>query len=167
MSDGADDEAEAFCRGLYPRLAGALTLHCGDPGVGEELAQEALLRVWQRWSSVRAMASPEGWAFRVGFNLSTSRFRRVLAERRANQRLGVRTEVLSPLHDDLLAVRAAVAELPPRQRAAVVLRYFADLSIDQAAAAMGCAPGTVKSLTSQGVAALRVRLVLIEEVLDA
>jgi RNA polymerase sigma factor (sigma-70 family) len=58
---------------------------------------------------------------------------------------------------DALAVRAAVAALPPRQRAAVVLRYFADLSVDQTAAVLGCAPGTVKSLTSQAIASLRDR----------
>src|SRR3954449_5374681 len=85
---GVDDEdAEAFCRATYARLAGALGLMCGESGVGEELAQEALLRVWERWPSVRAMDSPEAWVFRVGFNLANSRLRRVVAERRANQRV--------------------------------------------------------------------------------
>jgi RNA polymerase sigma factor (sigma-70 family) len=50
-----------------------------------------------------------------------------------------------------------VAGLPPRQRAAVVLRYFADLSVAETAAAMGCAQGTIKALTSQGLGTLRSR----------
>jgi len=61
-------------------------------------------------------------------------------------------------HADRLAVRAAVAGLPDRQRAALVLRYFADLSLADTAEAMGCAPGTVKALTHQALAGLRSRL---------
>jgi DNA-directed RNA polymerase specialized sigma24 family protein len=64
----------------------------------------------------------------------------------------------SPDPDDQLAVRAAVALLPHRQRAALVLRYYADLSVAEVAEALECAPGTVKSLTSKGVAGLRRRL---------
>jgi RNA polymerase sigma factor (sigma-70 family) len=56
-----------------------------------------------------------------------------------------------------VAVRAAVAALPPRQRAAIVLRYFADLSVRVTAAVMGCAEGTVKALTSKAISALRAR----------
>jgi RNA polymerase sigma-70 factor (sigma-E family) len=148
------DEVGTFCRSMHPRLVGALALHCGDRDVAEELAQEALARVWERWSSVRAMASPESWTFRVGFNLAASRFRRAAAERRARSRAGHPDDHV-PDAASAIAVRAAVAALPPRQRAAVVLRYFADLSVDDTAAALGCAPGTVKSLTSQAITALR------------
>lgn len=160
MSRASPDEQEdvtAFCRALHSRLVGALALHCGDAGVGEELAQEALARVWERWSTVREMASPDAWAFRVGFNLSSSRFRRAAAERRARARLpATRREAPDPA--DAIAVRAAVALLPPRQRAAIVLRYFADLSIEDTAAALGCRPGTVKSLSSHAMARLRKHL---------
>jgi RNA polymerase sigma factor (sigma-70 family) len=54
-------------------------------------------------------------------------------------------------------VRAAILELPPRQRQAVVLRYHADLTVEDTAAVMRCAPGTVKALTSQALANLRAR----------
>src|SRR4051812_3813807 len=147
-------EASAFCRELHPRLVGALALHCGDRDVAEELAQETLARVWERWSTVRAMDSPDAWAFRVGFNLATSRFRRAAAERRARARVGP-VDDHQPDTASALAIRAAVAALPPRQRAAVVLRYFADLSVERTAEVLGCAPGTVKSLTSQAIASLR------------
>jgi RNA polymerase sigma-70 factor (ECF subfamily) len=151
MSDASD-----FCRELHPRLVGALALHCGDRDVAQELAQETFARVWERWSSVRTMDSPEAWAFRVGFNLAASRFRRAAAERRARARFGPPAEHV-PDTADALAVRAAVGALPPRQRAAIVLRYFADLPVAQAAEVLGCAPGTVKSLTSQAIATLRDR----------
>ena len=74
------NEVGDFCREMHPRLVGALALHCGDRDVAEELAQETLARVWERWSSVRSMDSPEAWTFRVAFNLSNSRFRRNAAE---------------------------------------------------------------------------------------
>jgi RNA polymerase sigma-70 factor (sigma-E family) len=149
-------DASTFCRELHPRLVGALALHCGDRDVAHELAQETLARVWERWPSVKDKDSPEAWAFRVGFNLASSRFRRRAAERRANARAAMVDDEPADV-TDALAVRAAVAGLPPRQRAAVVLRYFADLSVDQTAAVLGCAPGTVKSLTSQAIASLRDR----------
>jgi len=150
------DDVADFCRALHPRLVGALALHCGDRDVAEELAQETIARVWERWSSVRAMESPDAWAFRVGFNLTTSRFRRRAAEHRARARFGPPSEHV-PDAADALAVREAVGALPPRQRAAIVLRYFADLPVDAAAEVLGCAPGTIKSLTSQAIATLRDR----------
>ena len=150
-------DPEAFCAEVYPRLAASLTLHVGDRHLGEELAQEALLRAVARWRQVQHHPAPVAWAYRVGFNLATSRFRREAAGRRASERLrGRATEIDGgDDHATRIAVREAVAALPPRQRAAVVLRYFADLSVDDTAAALGCAPGTVKSLTHHGLAALR------------
>jgi RNA polymerase sigma-70 factor (ECF subfamily) len=146
-------EVTAFCQRVQPRLLGALTLHCGDPAVAEELTQETLAVVWDKWSRVQMMAAPEAWALRVGFNMANSWLRRRIAERRALRRLGPGDQ-----HHDLpqdSGVRDAVVRLPPRQRTAVVLRYFADLSVEQTADAMGCAPGTVKALTHQGITSLR------------
>ena len=144
----------AFCERLHPRLVGALRLHCGDDQAAQELAQEALARAWERWRSVQAMASPEAWVFRVALNLSTSRGRRLAAERRAHERLDVPRPAAAD-EADRLAVRAAVAALPDRQRAALVLRYYADLPVAEVAVAMRCAEGTVKSLTAKAVANLR------------
>jgi RNA polymerase sigma-70 factor (sigma-E family) len=151
--------AVEFCRRLQPRLLGALALHCGDADLAEELTQETLARVWDRWPRVTAMAAPERYAFRVGFNLANSTFRRRAAERRARMRAVAAADPPGDALDrtDAIAVRAAVAGLPPRQRAAVVLRYFADLSVAETAAAMGCAQGTIKALTSQGLGTLRAR----------
>lgn len=120
------------------------------------------MRAWERWPEVVAADSPVAWVHRVAFNLATSRFRRRAVERRAYRRVAGADATAGP---DLTAVvvRAAVTQLPERQRAALVLRYFADLSIDDSATAMDCAPGTVKALTNQAIASLRSRLHLFEE----
>lgn len=149
MSDGA----VAFCERLRPRLLGVLTLQCGDAGVAEELTQETLAVVWDKWTRVQQMQSPEAWALRVGLNLSKTWIRRKVAERRALRRAD-----RAPIHvllPDRVDVRDGVARLPQRQRAAIVLRFYADLTVTETAQVMGCAPGTVKALTHQGIAALR------------
>lgn len=149
---GPDD----FCRQLHPRLVGSLRLYLGDPSVAEELAQDALVRVIERWPEVSAMAAPEAWTYRVAFNLATSRLRRRMAERRAQQRDGARPAASWNVDvAEVLAVRSAVAALPPRQRQAVVLRFYGDLTLHQVADAMGCRPGTVKAHLHQALARLR------------
>jgi len=152
-------ECEDFVKGLYPRLLGGLSLHCGDQWVAEELTQETLARVWDRWDTVRSGGSREAWAWRVALNLSASWFRRRAAERRANGRVGVTPASEEPSEAaDRLAVREAVAALPARQRAVLVLRYYDDLSVEDTAIALCCAPGTVKSLTHRAISGLRARL---------
>jgi RNA polymerase sigma factor (sigma-70 family) len=152
-----ESDPAAFCRALRPRLSGALGLHCGDADVGEELAQETLLRIWEHWEQVRQLDAPEAWAFRVGFNLATSRFRRRAAERRARSK-DHHVTVAVPDLASALAVRRVVRALPDPQRAVIVLRYFLDLPIADVAAVLGCAPGTVKSLSNNAVRLLREQL---------
>jgi RNA polymerase sigma factor (sigma-70 family) len=150
--DGPTEEATAFCGRVRPRLVGALILYCGDAAVAEELAQDALLRAWTRW---RHIDDPEPWTYRVAFNLARSRFRRLAAERRAHQRVGVDQAYALPDVASAVVLRAAVAQLPDRQRAALVARFYLGLDVAGAAAALSCAPGTVKALTHQAVERLR------------
>lgn len=156
-------EMDAFCRDIWPRLAASFAYYCHDRTVGEEIAQEALARVCARWGHVARLDAPEAWAFRAGLNLARSRGRRKQAEQRALARLRSVAPSAPGSDADAIAVRDAVAALPERQRAAIVLRYFADLSVDQAATAMRCAPGTVKSLTSQAMERLRAALAVDED----
>jgi RNA polymerase sigma factor (sigma-70 family) len=151
-----DEGPEAHCDRIRDRLVGALTLATGDRGVAEELAQEALVRTWQRWAQVARMDSPEAWTFRVGLNLAGSWRRRRAAERRAARRTGP-----APWsHDDpdaaeAATVRAAVAGLPDRQRAVIVARFYLGHDVAGTAALLGCAEGTVKAATSHALANLR------------
>ena len=114
--------------------------------------------MWEHWDRVRRMDAPEAWALRVGMNAIHSVFRRRLVERRVLARVAGReaTGEREPSDDiDAENVRRAVASLPRRQREALVLRYYLDMSVSDTAQQMGCAEGTVKSLTSKAIDALR------------
>ena len=152
-----DEEAWAFCRALRPRLVSALALYCGDRWLAEELAQDTLVRVLERWATVSRTDSPSTWAHRIAFNAADSWFRRRAAERRAVRRFAARRgeEPSDLLDPQVLAVRQAVAALPPRQRQVVVLHFVADLSVQETARTMRCAAGTVKSLTHLALRSLR------------
>jgi RNA polymerase sigma-70 factor (ECF subfamily) len=144
-----------FCDEIRDRLVGSLTIYCGDRHVAEELAQDALVRAWERWDTVGQMASPEAWTYRTAFNLASTWHRRRSAERRARRRLDARpADAPTDLGADE-AVRDAVLRLPPRQRAVITCRFFLDLSVDDTAALLECAPGTVKAATHQALNALR------------
>lgn len=151
----ADDGFDAFCEAQWPRLVAALDLYCGNLSVAEDLAQDALIRVHARWRRVRHMQSPGGFAHRVAINLANSRWRRLGAEQRAYDRL---LDAPRPAPDptDGVAVRQAVAQLPERQRAAVVLRYLVGMSADQTGEVLGISAGAVRALTHRAVEQLRV-----------
>lgn len=146
------------CRREHLRLVGLLALYTGDRAVGEDLAQEALARLHHHWPRVRTMASPHAWLSTVGINLARSWWRRRYAEQRANRYHSATRAAAGPEAAEVLAVRDAVSALPPRQRAALVLRYYGDLSVAETAQALGCAEGTVKSLTHKAIATLRTTL---------
>lgn len=126
-----------FYRREYPRLAVLATAVSGDPGWGEDLAQEALARAGQRWDRIAAYDNPGTWVRRVTINLATSRRRRLRSEARALLRLGPPDPVPGvALHGDP-AVWAAVADLPPRQRAVITLHYLEDRSVADIADTLG------------------------------
>jgi RNA polymerase sigma-70 factor (ECF subfamily) len=150
-------EVDDFCRREYPRLYGTLRLYCGDVSLAEELAQEAFARAVRHWDKVATMAAPGAWVHRVALNLANSRFRRSAAERRALARARGGDSFEGPDSPTLIAVRQAVAALPPRQREVVILRFFHDLSVRATAERMACAEGTVKSLLADAIRSLRAR----------
>ncbi len=153
-----DPELSRFCEAQHPKLVGILELYVNDAGIAEELAQEALVRLCQHWPRVQQMDSPAGWLIAVAMNLGRSWWRRRYAERRAHQRHGPPTAHSTPPDvETALVLRDALADLTPRQRQAVILRYFGDLSVTEASIIMGCAEGTVRSLTAKGIASLRAR----------
>jgi RNA polymerase sigma-70 factor (ECF subfamily) len=156
VCDDAGDSLSAFYQAEYPRLVGALTLYCGDRELATELAQEAMARAWRLWPRVRKFNSPAGWVHRVGINLANSAYRRAIVRRRFQDAHPAGDEgVAAPDIGTALALRAAVAALPQRQRTALVLRYFVDLPVDQVADIMRCRPGTVRALTTQAINSLR------------
>lgn len=166
--DQIDPDLAQMCRAEHARLVGLLALYVGDRGIAEDLAQETLVRLHQNWPRVRTMASPHAWVAKVGLNLARSWWRRRYAEHRANRRIaaGGAASRVGPEPADVLTVRAAVADLPPRQRAALVLRYYAGLSVEEAATVLGCATGTVKSLTHSAINSLRLSLDDVDDMVE-
>jgi RNA polymerase sigma-70 factor (sigma-E family) len=128
----------------------------GDWASAEDLVQGALLRVWPRWSRISATGQEDAYVRKVMLNLYLSGRRRRWSHEAPTADL---PEVLSlDSYADVdvrVALTRAVAALPPRQRAVVVLRFVEDLSESQTADALGCARGTVKSQTSKALATLR------------
>ena len=153
------DAVTEFCRREHPRLVASLTLYTSSSDLARELAQEALARTFGDWRRVSELRSPGAWTHRVAINLANSSLRRRRYERAARARAAAR---VANRHEDpdltvATVLRTAVAALPQRQREAVVLRFLLDHSVDTTAEIMRCARGTVRALTSQGIAALRER----------
>lgn len=157
VADAAEAQ-RAFVAREHGRLVGALQLYTGDRELAYELAQEALARACRDWRKVAAMAAPGAWVYRVALNLANSHFRRRRTERRAQARLARERPRDDADPGDAVAVRTAVAGLAKRQCQAVVLRYYAGLSVAETAAAMSCREGTVRALTAQGLQRLRTQL---------
>ncbi|MDQ1699722.1 MAG: hypothetical protein QOG34_1585 [Frankiaceae bacterium] len=142
-------------------LRTAVLLCSGDVHAGEDLLQNALLKVAMRWRAARD--NPIAYTRAALVNLAHDRHRR-LRRRPAEAPLSATVDTL-PAHQpepehavERDAVVAALRELPARQRVAVVLRYWEDLSVDETAHLMGCSTGTVKSNASRGLDRLRVLL---------
>ena len=124
----------------------------------EDLVQETLLKVAGRWPRVRRMKQPVPYARRILVNLAlddagrrTRRRRELTGEAFPDRSDDADGPRVFDAHDELLS---ALAALPPRQRTAIVLRYFLDLPEAEVAAAMKCSLGTVKSTAARGLARL-------------
>jgi RNA polymerase sigma-70 factor (sigma-E family) len=145
-------------RGLC-RLAGLLL---GDSAAAEEVVQEAFLKTFSGWWRVRRPERAQ-WYLRTSVvNLCRSRLRRRTTEDRGNRVTWSPSADVTPsdtdASDDAMTLVELVRRLPPRQRDAVVLRYYEDLSEAEIARILGCAVGTVKSQLSKARAALALAL---------
>jgi RNA polymerase sigma-70 factor, ECF subfamily len=138
-----EGDFERWYTGEHPRLIAALTVMAGDGSLAAEVVDEAFARAYERWSRVGRMESPEGWTYRTAINTLRRRQRRRHLEHQLHLRRAATSTFVAPPSDWSPEVWDAVRRLPPRERAAVALRYVADLSTDAIAAAMGIAPGTV------------------------
>ncbi|HEX9824051.1 MAG TPA: SigE family RNA polymerase sigma factor [Actinomycetota bacterium] len=144
---------ESLCRREYPAVVRTAYLITGDREEAVDVAQEAFARAYLRWRQVSRLDRPAAWLQRVAANLSISWQRRRRYEDRVSGLFERPDEDPSP--DEALMVMEALLLLTPAQRAAVVLRHYADQSVEQTARALGKRPGTIRALTSQGVARLR------------
>jgi RNA polymerase sigma-70 factor (ECF subfamily) len=150
------DDFDAFFERNYGSVLRAVAFAIADAARAEDAVQEAFARGLRRWRSVSAMEQPVAWIYVVAVNVARRDWRRA-SRREIHGRAATAPDHSGPvttavdLHEALLA-------LTPRQRSAVVLRYLADLSTKDVAAALGCAEGTVKATLHQALAKLRVEL---------
>ncbi|MDP9094516.1 MAG: SigE family RNA polymerase sigma factor [Actinomycetota bacterium] len=154
-------EFEQFARERLPALLRFTTAMCADPWLAEDVVQEVLVRVHARWSHIEEFGAPEAYVRRALVNEYLSWRRKwarivpyaVLPERErvssdAAEQQATRSQLASEL-----------AALPARQRAALVMRYYADMSDDEIASDFGCRAVSVRGYISRGLAALRVQVV--------
>jgi RNA polymerase sigma-70 factor (ECF subfamily) len=154
----SDDAFDLLYRECWPRAVATATRLTQDRGRAEELAQEAFIRAYDRWRQVRKHPAPDAWILRTLNNLAIDdarrRARRPTAPLRAED-----THATTQGHERSavigIAVRDALASLPPKQRDAVMLRYISGLEESEIAAAIDVQPGTVKTHLKRGTARLR------------
>ena len=155
-----DDEFEEFVRRRRRHLVlTATALTAGDAFLAEDLVQGTLVRVYLAWKRARS-GNVEAYARRVLVNAFIDHRRRPFVRR--EHVVASLPEAAASAGPDLDNgyLLSALAALPPRMRAAVVLRHVDDLSVEDTAAALGCSAGTVKSQTARALAKLRESLEL-------
>lgn len=151
------------CRVSLLRTACMLT--AGDRFLAEDVVQTALARVYVAWPRIRERTSTEAYTRRAIVSAFLDETRRPWWRREKATEEVPDTAMSGDAFGDIDgqldggAVRRALAELPPRMRAVIVLRHELDLSIEETASALGCAKGTVKSMNSKALERLRTALV--------
>jgi RNA polymerase sigma-70 factor (sigma-E family) len=153
----SDGEFTEFVHASWASLYRTAYLMLGDRAEAEDLVQTTLAKTYASWSKVRDVGAAPAYARTVLVNTAASWFRKKSwRNERPTANLPDRPHETDP--SDRPAVVDALAQLPPRQRAVIVLRYYEDLSVAQTASALGCSDGTVKSQTSDALNRLRVLL---------
>lgn len=152
---GADDEYTVRVQELIPRLHRTAYLLCADWHRADDLVQATITRLYVKWRRARTVDLLDAY-------VRAMLVRQFLGEQRTGWRSRVRVSDSVPERagadvdlDAGLDVRRALAAVPPRQRATLVLRFYCDLSVEQTAEILGCSTGNVKSQTSRGLDALR------------
>ena len=152
-----DDEYTEFVVARLQALRRIAHLLCDDWHHADDLVQVTITRLYVRWHQVRVMDHPEAYTrtilVREFLRQRQSGWARRVSLAEVPDWLGAGND-----RDDALDVYAALAELPPRQRATLVLRFYCDQTVDEVAEVLGCSAGTVKSQTSKGLGSLRLAL---------
>jgi len=163
MAAGPQTEQERqFCDFVTARSAALFRtayLIVGDHQLAQDLLQESLVKTYVAWPRLRDVANAEAYTRKVIVTTAISWRRRRSFHERPTETLpdvaGSDPTTDLAVHD---ALWMHLQALPPRQRAAIVLRHYQDLSEAQTAAVMGCSVGTVKSSVSTGLQRLRARM---------
>ncbi|MDQ7904097.1 SigE family RNA polymerase sigma factor [Phytohabitans sp. ZYX-F-186] len=156
MRDGSEQEYVDYVTARIPALRRLAFLLAGDEHRADDLVQQTITRLYVKWRHARAADNLDGY-------VRTMLVRTYVDERRlgwARVRLFRETPEPPPAYqndgvEDRQVLRAALRQVPRRQQAVLILRFFYDLPVEEVAAALGCSTGTVKSQTARGLATLR------------
>lgn len=149
-----DEEFIEFAAAASGWLRRVAFMLCGDWHTAEDLAQTALAKVYVSWRRIKRRDAAQAYASRTLLNV-------YLADKRTKRSSELLISVppdrpsLVPAPDTRIVILDALAALPPKARAVVVLRYFEDMSVDQVAELLGCSAGNVKSQTARALDKLR------------
>ena len=155
--DGEVDHGRDFATFFenHHRELGTLAyLLTSDRSAADDLAGDTLLAAWKQWDRIRHVEQPVAYVRRMMANIAVNRVRRLVRERTGLGRLRPVEHDTGPDPVAIVSVQAALAALPPRRRACVVLRLAFDLSEREVASMLGISVGTVKSQTSKAVSQL-------------
>jgi RNA polymerase sigma-70 factor (sigma-E family) len=158
----ADDDAyTAYVSAKIPWLRRLAYLLCRDWHRADDLVQTAITKLYINWRRAARMENLDGYVRTILVNTylaeqRTSWWRRVVPLQHHVEHELVAAETVDT--EATLDTVTALAALPPRQRTAIVLRHYCDLSIEETASILGCSPGTIKSQTARGLATLRTTL---------
>jgi len=157
MRSTDDEDFSAFVDASSRRLLRSAYLITGNIAEAEDLLQTALEKAYRRWPSIRRTDMPEAYVRRmlVTTAIDAGRRRRLASSALDAESLPGRLDPAIEGVAGRSALLACVRELPPSQRAVLVLRYFDDLTEAETARALGCTVGTVKSQHSRAMARLR------------
>ncbi|MFF4882837.1 SigE family RNA polymerase sigma factor [Streptomyces nigra] len=157
MQAELEAQFQEFVRARWSHLVRTAYLLTGDAHHAEDLTQTALAKAYRAWRRVSRADSPEAYVRRMLVSCNSDRFRKRRVRESLTDALpdrAGRDEGYAGV-DERGALLGALAQLPPRQRAVVVMRYWEDLSEAEVAELLGCSVGTVKSQASKGLAKLR------------
>jgi len=139
-------EFDAWYHAEYPRLVNAIGMVIGDRTLAADAVAEAFTRALSRWDRVKRMQHPTGWVYRVAMNEAKRSLRRGTHERRLLQaHASTALTAVAPVEGDH-DLWDAVAQLPERMRAVVVLRYVSDLTEPMVADTLGIRRGSVATM---------------------
>lgn len=150
----SEGEFVKFVEDMFPQLRRTAFLLCGDWHTAEDLAQTALVKMFLSWRKIKRQDAADAYARRTLVNTYWTHMR---LKRTGELLTGCLPEpsVQAPAPEERIMVLDALATLPPRGRAVVVLRYWEDLSVEQVADMLGCSTGNVKSLSARALDKLR------------
>lgn len=153
MGEADAVEFDGFYLGACQRLVRQVFLLTADLAEAEDVVAEAFERAWLRWPHVRELESAEAWVRTVARRIAVSRWRRMRNAAAAWRRHGPVPDA-PELDGQHVALVAALAALPDRQRVAIVLHHLADLPVEQVARETGASLAAVKQQLVRGRATL-------------